>query len=258
MTGRELVEVAPGVLVATSARMSTTSTIITRGLEALLIDPAWSDEELDGLADELDRRGLRVVAGFSTHAHHDHLLWSARFGDAPRLSSAKTARLTVSERDGLLEMLGPVSTQTRDLFARVTPTTSLDFAGIRMIEHDGHAPGHTALWLPGARVLIAGDMLSDVEVPLPFYPDDLDAYGAALDRLEPYTRHARMVIPGHGAPGTDAVARLAADRALIASFRRGATPDDPRLTDPAMAADVEHLRELCRHRLDEDSQQEHR
>lgn len=258
MSGRELLEVAPGVFVATSARMSTTSTIVTRGRDALLIDPAWSDEELDGLADELDRRGLRVVAGFSTHAHHDHLLWRARFGDAPRLASSQTARLAVAERARLLDHLGPVSPETRDLFARVTPTTSLDFAGVRMIVHDGHAPGHTALWLPTARVLIAGDMLSDIEIPLPFGPDDLASYEAALDRLEPYARRARTVIPGHGGPGTDAAERLAADRALIESLRRDSAIDDPRATDPAMAADIEHLRELCRRGFDEDSQQTHR
>jgi len=43
-------------------------------------------------------------------------------------------------------------------------------------------PGHTALSLPPLRVLIAGDMLSDVELPLPFYLDDLPAYIDALDQ----------------------------------------------------------------------------
>jgi hydroxyacylglutathione hydrolase len=36
----------------------------------------------------------------------------------------------------------------------------------RLIVHDGHAPGHGAVFLPGSGVLIAGDMCSDVEIPL--------------------------------------------------------------------------------------------
>ena len=41
-----------------------------------------------------------------------------------------------------------------------------DRADIELVSHDGHAPGHTALWLADSRVLIAGDMLSEVELPL--------------------------------------------------------------------------------------------
>ncbi len=81
---RELVEVAPGVLVATSRTMTTTSTAVVRDGDALLVDPAWHPDELVGLADALDARGLRVVGGIATHAHHDHLLWHPRLGDAPR------------------------------------------------------------------------------------------------------------------------------------------------------------------------------
>src|SRR4029077_11743258 len=36
----------------------------------------------------------------------------------------------------------------------------------RLIVHDGHAPGHGAVFLPESGVLIAGDMCSDVEIPL--------------------------------------------------------------------------------------------
>ena len=52
---RELVEVAPGVLVATSRVMATTSTVLAGGGEALLVDPAWERDELDALAAELVR-----------------------------------------------------------------------------------------------------------------------------------------------------------------------------------------------------------
>lgn len=53
------------------------------------------------------------------------------------------------------------------------------------IVHDGHAPGHTAVLLPERGVLLAGDMLSDIELPLPFNPDDLPAYLDACHCLAP-------------------------------------------------------------------------
>ena len=50
----------------------------------LLVDPGIDGSDLNQLADDLDRLGLPVVAGFSTHPCWDHLLWHHRFGDAPR------------------------------------------------------------------------------------------------------------------------------------------------------------------------------
>jgi hypothetical protein len=45
--------------------------------------------------DDLDRLGIPVAAGFSTHPHWDHLLWHPRFGDVPRY--ATTAARAASE-----------------------------------------------------------------------------------------------------------------------------------------------------------------
>ncbi|GMA23063.1 hypothetical protein GCM10025864_08220 [Luteimicrobium album] len=101
--------------------------------------------------------------------------------------------------------------------------------------HDAHAPGHAAVWLSGARVLLAGDMLSDVELPLPFDPDDLPAYLAGLDRLAPYVARARVVVPGHGRPTSDGAARLDADRRYLDALLAGRAPEDPRRANPGMA-----------------------
>ncbi|WP_262927662.1 MBL fold metallo-hydrolase [Microbacterium sp. NIBRBAC000506063] len=112
--------------------------------------------------------------------------------------------------------------------------------------HDGHAPGHAALWLPRQRVLLAGDMLSDIELPLPFWPDDLPAYIAALDALAPYAAKAAVVVPGHGTIGTDAAARLDADRRYIDEVVRTGESDDPRRANPGMDEEYAHLQRLVR------------
>ncbi|WP_420111437.1 MBL fold metallo-hydrolase [Pseudactinotalea sp.] len=245
------VEVAGGVSVTTSATDTTTSTIIVRGSEALLVDPAWVPTELEALADLLDARSLTVSAGFSTHAHHDHLLWHPRFGAAPRWASRRTAELAVSERAALLEHMGPG--WPADLLALFAQVDVVDggvlpdpWGEAELVVHDGHAPGHSALWLPKRGVLLAGDMLSDVELPLPFWPDDLPAYIAALDALAPYVARAEVLVPGHGHPTRDPVARLDADRRYLADVLTRGDSDDARIGNPYMAENHAHLQRLVR------------
>jgi glyoxylase-like metal-dependent hydrolase (beta-lactamase superfamily II) len=246
-------EVADGVLVATSAKMATTSTVLVADGRALLIDPAWMPKELAQIASCLEARGLQVVGGFSTHAHHDHLLWHPAFGDAPRWSSRATAELARSERATLVEYLGPdFPADLVDLMGRVEGVSaSIPESSVprgfdpELIVHNGHGPGHTALWLPKQRVIIAGDMLSDIELPLPFWPDDVPAYMEALDLLADVAGRADVVIPGHGSPGADALARLDADRRFIDDVMNGREPDDPRVHNPGMREALEHLREIA-------------
>lgn len=164
------------MLVATSRRDSTTTTVVvgSNGRDCLLIDPAWEIDELDSIADALASRGLTVTAGFSTHAHFDHLLWHPGFGDAPRWASAETARRARDDRPAILAELGAWPTELLPLVGAVTaaPGDRLPWRGadVQLIEHDAHVPGHTAVWVPSRGILVAGDMLSDIEPPLPFEP----------------------------------------------------------------------------------------
>ncbi len=241
------------MLVATSRVMSTNSVMLTDGTEAFVIDPAWMPDELDALAEEISVRGLRVLGGFATHAHHDHLLWHPRWGAAPRWASDVTAQLASSERDALVASLGTeFPPELVELMGRVRgvgagiPSDSLP-AGVdvEIIVHDGHAPGHTALWIEPARVLVAGDMLSDVELPLPFDPDDLPSYTAALDILAPYAAAAEVVVPGHGSVGVDARERLEADRRYIDDMVRTGASTDQRIGNPGMDDAHARMRELA-------------
>jgi glyoxylase-like metal-dependent hydrolase (beta-lactamase superfamily II) len=248
---RRLTEVADGVFVALSRRDTTTSTVVVFGDEALLIDPAWEPDELAGLADWLDVHHLRVVAGFATHAHHDHLLWHPRFGDATRWASPGTCVAATATRGQIVANLGVEwPRELGSLVGRVVPTaTPLNpFTGntetAELIAHDGHLPGHTAVWLPARRVLVAGDMLSDIELPLPFDPDDLPAYRNGLDVLAPFVALADVLIPGHGHPTAQADARLAADCSYLDDLAAGVGTADPRITNPGMAAVHSRLQEL--------------
>ena len=102
-----------------------------------------------------------------------------------------------------------------------------------IIEHQAHAVGHAAILLADRGVLLAGDMLSDILIPLfdSHQDDQVGAYETALDRLGEAARHVDVVVPGHGAvaEGPEVAARLAADRAYIDALRRGEEPVDARL-----------------------------
>jgi glyoxylase-like metal-dependent hydrolase (beta-lactamase superfamily II) len=176
-----------------------------------------------------------VLAGFSTHPHWDHLLWHARFGEVPRYATAAGADAAGEARERAQTMAAQSATGIPlELIALVTPLPAEGgpVPG-EIIEHQAHAVGHAAVLLVDRGVLLAGDMLSDVLIPLldARRPDQVGAYETALDRLEEAVRHVDVVVPGHGAvaEGPEVATRLAADHAYIDALRRGEEPVDARL-----------------------------
>jgi glyoxylase-like metal-dependent hydrolase (beta-lactamase superfamily II) len=177
-----------------------------------------------------------VVAGFSTHPDWDHLLWHPRFGEVPRYATAAGARVAGETREqeqaGAAEEGG--SDIPLELVGLVTPLPA-DGGPVpgEIIEHRAHAVGHAAVLLADRGVLLAGDMLSDILLPIfdSRQDDQLGAYEAALDRLAGVVGNVDVVVPGHGAvaQGPEVAARLAADQAYIDALRRGEEPVDSRL-----------------------------
>jgi glyoxylase-like metal-dependent hydrolase (beta-lactamase superfamily II) len=235
-------QVADGVWVRQSEWVWTNS-IVVRGDDGLiLIDPGIHGSELKALADDLDGLGAPVVAGFSTHPHTDHLLWHSRFGDVPRYATAAGAKFAAETREQQLE--GPEEDGWLDvpleLIALVTalPADGGPVPG-EIIEHQAHVVGHAAVVLADRGVLLAGDMLSDVLIPIfdPFQTDQLSAYEQAFDLLDEAVRRVDVVVPGHGAVANreKAADRLAADRAYVTALRAGEEPVDTRLAQDWLA-----------------------
>jgi glyoxylase-like metal-dependent hydrolase (beta-lactamase superfamily II) len=228
-------QVADGVWVRQSEWVWSNA-IVVRGDDGLiLVDPGIDGSDLNQLADDVDRLGVPVVAGFATHPHWDHLLWHHRFGDVPRYATAAGADAARQARERAQTMAAEsASGIPLELIALVTPVPG-DNGAVpgEVVEHDAHAVGHAAVLLADRGVLLAGDMLSDVLIPLldPRRPGQVDAYETALDRLDEAARHVDVLVPGHGAvaEGGDVAARLAADRGYIEALRRGVEPVDPRL-----------------------------
>jgi glyoxylase-like metal-dependent hydrolase (beta-lactamase superfamily II) len=230
-----LSQVADGVWVRQSEWVWSNA-VVVRGEDGLvLVDPGIGGSDLSQLADDVDRLGVPVVAGFSTHPHWDHLLWHARFGDVPRYATPACAQVAGEARERARAMAEEsASGIPLELVGLLTPLPA-DGGPVpgEILGHDAHAVGHAAVLLADRGVLLAGDMLSDVLIPLldARRPGQVGAYESALDRLGAAARHVDVLVPGHGAvaEGPEVAARLAADRAYIDALRRGAEPVDARL-----------------------------
>jgi len=232
-------ELAPGVLVATEQDLTTNSTAVTHpGGGCLLIDPAVSAADLAALAADLTGNGLAPRAGFATHPHWDHVLWSRALGDVPRYAAAAAAADIAAEHDELADYLRTRSPgHDLDLAGRLTALP--DGAGLipwdgpeaQLVVHDGHAPGHAAVFFPHTGVLVAGDMLSDMEIPIlaTERDDALAEYRTGLGKLAGI-RGVRWLVPGHGqvTDGAGFRARVDADRRYLDRLEAGQPFDDPR------------------------------
>jgi len=157
-------QVADGVWVRQSAWVWSNAIAVRGEGGLILVDPGIDGSELNQLADDLDGLGLPVVAGFSTHPHWDHLLWHPRFGDVPRYATPAGARAAGEARERGQKMAAQsASGIPLELFGLLTPLPA-DGGPVpgEVVEHQAHA----AVLLADRGVLLAGDMLSDVLIPL--------------------------------------------------------------------------------------------
>ena len=214
------------VIVATSRVYQTTCTLVRSGGEAFCIDSPVLPDELEILPAVADQAGFTVVGLLATHADWDHLLGRYAFPEAPLGCAETTAARLVNEpgaaQRGLrdfddsfyVERPRPLSLPS----AQQLPVPGRLEVGDRELElhpADGHTEDGMAVWVPWARVLVCGDYLSPVEIPM--LNGSATAYLATLARLEPLVEQAERVVPGHGEPidGRRAAAILREDRAYL-------------------------------------------
>ncbi|WP_173921703.1 MBL fold metallo-hydrolase [Agromyces sp. Marseille-P2726] len=240
-------QVADGVFVHESEFIKSNAVVVEGRDGVLLVDPGITSHEMADLANDLRESGQRVAAGFSTHPDWDHVLWHADFGDAPRYGTTRCAaamRELLSNADWeaqVAEGLPPEYADDipMDLLGLITGlpagTARIPWDGpeVRILEHQAHAPGHAALLIEERRVLVAGDMLSDILMPFLDLEaaDPIGDYLAALLLFERVADQIDAVIPGHGSVGRaqELRTRIEMDRAYVDALRNGGALDDARV-----------------------------
>lgn len=179
------------------------------GAEAFLIDSPVYPDELEALPALLAQAGFPVVGLLATHGDWDHLLGRLALPEAPLGCAESTAaRLTGAPGEAQRELR---AFDERHYVARPAPlslpgTQALPVPGklevgdreLELHPADGHTEDGMAVVVPWAGVLVCGDYLSPVEIPV--VEGSIGAYRATLARLEPLVRAAETVVAGHGGP----------------------------------------------------------
>jgi glyoxylase-like metal-dependent hydrolase (beta-lactamase superfamily II) len=201
-------------IVVTSRLWQTTATALRAGAggEAVLVDSPYFPDELELLPVLLGQAGFTPNGLLATHADWDHLLGRLAFPGlalgvgqptAERLRAepgAAQRELRDADAEHYVRRPGPLSLGSYQ---------SLPVPGVMELGSDveielhptgGHTPDGTALLARHASVLVCGDYLSDVEIPMISAGGSLAEYRGTLARLAPLVEAAEAVVPGHGAP----------------------------------------------------------
>jgi glyoxylase-like metal-dependent hydrolase (beta-lactamase superfamily II) len=201
-----------------------------------VIDSPLFPDELSTLPAIAEQAGFRVVGLLATHGDWDHLLARQAFRDAALGVAESTAARLRSEpgdaqrsarkfdEENYVERpplaLGDVQTLP------VPGHCGIGDHELELHPADGHTADGMAVLVPWARVLVCGDYLSPVEIPMISEGGSREAYLATLDRLEPLVERADHVVPGHGAvlDTERALAILREDRAYLQALPGAAFP----------------------------------
>jgi len=241
------VAVQPDVVVVTSRLWQTTATAIRapaqtapEGGEAFLIDSPYFPDELELLPTLMSHAGFEVRGLLATHADFDHLLGRLAFPDLTLgVGEPTMARIRAEP--------GAAQRELRDADAEhyVRRERPLSLGAVQALPVPGHvglgddeleihpAEGHTAdglaVFARDAGVLVCGDLLSDVEIPMLSPGGSLADYRSTLARLAPLIEAAEVVVPGHGAPHDRdrALAILDEDVAYLDALEAGEAPPLP-------------------------------
>ena len=236
------VSVHPDAVVVTSLLWQTTATALRCGDEAMLVDSPYFPEELELLPTLLRDAGFEPAALLATHADFDHLLARLAYPRLPLGVCEETMYRLRAEPGGAQREL-----RDADAEHYVERPRPLGLGHVQALPVPGHlalgseelelhpAEGHTAdgmaVLARWCGVLVCGDYLSGVEIPMVSRGGSIDAYRATLVRLAPLVEAAETVVPGHGAPqGSDAALKLLdEDLTYLDALERG----EPRPRLPA-------------------------
>jgi cyclase len=175
---------------------------ILAGDEALVHDTGVSVEHASAVRAELERRGAARFTVVLSHWHLDHVAGTEAFADSPVIANERTAAHLQEKREaieagtlegppGISPLVMPTRTFSGGDSLRVGATA------VELIEANIHSDDATVLWLPEARLLLAGDTMEDT-VTYVDRPTEFDAHLRDLERLAELGPD--RILPAHGDP----------------------------------------------------------
>jgi glyoxylase-like metal-dependent hydrolase (beta-lactamase superfamily II) len=204
--------------------------------ETFMLDSPVLPDELELLPSLLAQAGFPPPSGLlATHADWDHVLGPLAFPGTPlgcaESSAARLAREPGAAQRSLREFDEGLYISREHPLAlgapQALPVPGHLGVGDRELElhvAEGHTGDGMAVWAGWAGVLVAGDYLSPIEIPLLGNGASVAAYVDTLQRLRPLVERAEHVVPGHG-PVIDserAITVLGEDLAYLDALTRDA------------------------------------
>jgi glyoxylase-like metal-dependent hydrolase (beta-lactamase superfamily II) len=223
------------------------------GGETFVIDSPVLPEELDTLPALIEQAGFPAPSGLLvTHGDWDHLLARLAFpGVALGASESTVARLQAApgqaqrelrefDEELMIDRAHPLALGSVQALP-VPGRCDVGESELHLHPADGHTGDGMAIVIGWARVLIAGDYLSAVEIPTLDDSGGLDAYLSTLERLRPLLDAVDHVVPGHGPvlAAADATELLDEDVSYIRSLA-----ERPHETDLPSGRRSKHQRAL--------------
>jgi len=227
-----------GIHVRQSAAFQMNSVALLDAEQVVLVDPGILASEIDDMARVVEEAGRGALTLVFTHAHWDHVLGKPWWPNAQTLAHDRFATEVKRDSARIIEEIRKLAAQHGESWERgFTPfrpdhaVSGLRFLKLgpwRLVIRD--APGHSlsqiTIHLPDHGVLIAADMLSDIEPPMLDGP--CRPYLETLRILLPLFEGGAVttLIPGHGSitRGRDAVlARLRGDLDYLEKLEAGVT-----------------------------------
>lgn len=205
------VSVHEDAVVVTSLMWQTTATAVRASQEVMLVDAPYFPDELELLPAVLAQSGFEPTALLATHGDFDHLLGRLAF---PELALGVGEGTALRLRDAPGEAQRDLRDADAQNYVRrprplaLGTTQSLPVPGklglgeeeLELHPADGHTRDGMAVFAPWMGLLICGDYLSDLEIPMIAATGSLDDYRATLARLAALVERAEVVVPGHGSP----------------------------------------------------------
>ncbi len=180
------------------------------GAESFVVDSPVLPEELEMLPSVLAQAGFPEPSGLlATHGDWDHVLGPLAFPGVPLGCAESTAarlraapgeaqrELRSFDEELYLERPRPLGLGA----IQALPVPGHLEIGDRSLElhaTGGHTPDGMAILAPWAGVLVSGDYLSEIEIPMLNPGADVGGYLATLERLRSLLERVEHVVPGHG------------------------------------------------------------
>jgi cyclase len=170
--------------------------------QALVYDTHVSVPHAMRIRADLTARGVRDMTVVLSHWHLDHVAGTAAFADCPVIANLRTTEHLEGRRAAIEagKSNGPPAIAPLILPSQVFDdhlTLTVGDRTVELIAANIHSDDATVLWLPDARLLLAGDTAEDPATYV-VEPQDFAAHLADLARLA--ALNPRAILPNHGDP----------------------------------------------------------